>query len=224
MSFFAPDRYFSRISAIDVQKDILGAGFTHVLLDIDNTILTRDTHEIPRDIGFWLGHARDAGLRFCLVSNNWHQGVHDLARRIDLPIVSHAMKPLPPALLRGMGKVGARRASTVMIGDQLITDVIGAHLVGVKAYLVCPLVKQDLRHTLLLRNLERAFIGHLQPEGASCEAGVPEAARAAAPTGVPGVSGGVKAAASPGAAGSAKAAHAASGPREEALCGNDSTS
>ncbi|MCL1797895.1 MAG: HAD hydrolase-like protein [Eggerthellaceae bacterium] len=169
MGFYTPDRYFSRVSAIDIQKDILDAGFSHVLLDIDNTIFTRDTHEIPRDVGLWLGAARDAGVVFCLVSNNWHQGVHDLAKRLDLPIVSHAVKPLPPALLRGMRKIGAKRASTLMIGDQLITDVLGARFIGIKAYLVCPLVKHDLKHTLLLRNLEQVFIGHLQPEGVSCE-------------------------------------------------------
>ena len=169
MSFFEPDRYFSRVSAIDVEKDILDAGFTHVLLDIDNTILTRHTHEIPRDAGLWLAKARDAGISFCLLSNNWHRGVHELAGRLQLPIVSHAVKPLPPAFLIAMGRIEAKRRTTLVIGDQLITDVLGAHFLGMKAYLVCPLVEQDLKHTLILRNLERVFIGHLQPEGASCE-------------------------------------------------------
>lgn len=165
MPFLEPDRYFSRISRIDVERDILAKGYSHVLLDIDNTILTRDTHEVPRDIGLWLAKARDAGIRFCLLSNNWHQGVHELAAQLELPIVSHAVKPLPPAYLMALSKLGAKRKNTLVIGDQLITDVIGAHILGMKAYMVLPLVEKDLKHTLLLRNLERAFIGHLQPEG-----------------------------------------------------------
>lgn len=172
MAFLEPDRYFARISKIDFQVDIIDKGFTHVLLDIDNTILTRDTHEVPRDIGLWLAMARKAGLSFCLLSNNWHKGVHELADRLRLPLVSHAVKPLPPAYLIALHKIGAKRKSTVVIGDQLITDVIGAHLLGMKAYLVCPLVEKDLKHTLLLRNLEKVLIGHLQPEGAqaaTCE-------------------------------------------------------
>ena len=57
-----------------------------------------------------------------------------------------------------------------MIGDQLTTDILGAHLVGMRAYLVCPLVEVDLKHTLLLRNFERIFIADKEPEGASaCE-------------------------------------------------------
>lgn len=164
MAFFEPERYFSRISAIDIQRDIIDQGFTHILLDIDNTIFTRDTHEVPRDVKKWLSEAREVGLVFCLVSNNWHKSVYELADRLDMPIIAKSIKPLPPAFLIARGKIGARRKSTLMIGDQLITDVLGAHFLGMTAYLVCPLVEQDLKHTLMLRNIERIFIGDLVPE------------------------------------------------------------
>lgn len=167
MSLIEPERYFSRISAIDIQKDILDAGFTHVLLDIDNTIFTRDTHEVPRDVALWLAKARSAGLAFCLVSNNWHQSVYELAGELELPIVAKAVKPLPPAFIIALRKLRARRAETLVIGDQLITDVLGAHFLGMTAYLLQPLVEQDLRHTLLLRNVEQVFMGGREPEGAA---------------------------------------------------------
>lgn len=165
MPFLEPDRYFARISRIDIEHDLLDAGFRFVLLDVDNTILRRDTHEVPRDVGTWLARARDAGIGFCLVSNNWHEGVLRLANRLSLPIVAKAVKPLPPAFLAALGKLGAKRAETVVIGDQLVTDVLGAHVLGMKAYLLAPLVEQDLPHTLLLRNFERAVMGERQPEG-----------------------------------------------------------
>ena len=57
-----------------------------------------------------------------------------------------------------------------MIGDQISTDILGAHFIGMKAYLVCPLVEQDLKHTLFVRNIERMVIADQEPEGASaCE-------------------------------------------------------
>lgn len=177
MSFLEPDRYFSRISQVDINRDLLDVGYRNVLLDVDNTILTRDTHEVPRDVGFWLAKARDAGITFCLVSNNWHEGVYQLADRLDLPIVAKAIKPLPPAFLMARKKIGAQRANTVVIGDQLVTDVLGAHFTGMKAYLLAPLVEQDLPHTLLLRNFERLVMGNKQPEGAG--AGVPSACQPA---------------------------------------------
>ena len=116
------------------------------------------------------------------MSNNWHEGVYQLANRLSLPIVAKAVKPLPPAFLRALGKIGATRAATVVIGDQLVTDVLGAHFLGMKAYLLAPLVEQDLPHTLLLRNFERLVMGERKPEGAgvptACQP--PEAADAAA--------------------------------------------
>ena len=97
MAFLEPDRYFARISRIDIDRDLLALDFRNVLLDVDNTILTRDTHEVPRDVGFWLAKARDAGITFCLVSNNWHEGVYQLANRLSLPIVAKAVSRCRPS-------------------------------------------------------------------------------------------------------------------------------
>ena len=166
MALLTPDRYFSRISAIDIERDLLGCGLSHVLLDIDNTVRARDTGCVPRDVGMWLGRAREAGVSFCLLSNNWHADVYRFAGELELPIVAKALKPLPPAFLAARRKIGGAAADTVVVGDQLATDVLGAHLTGMKAYMLQPLVEQDLPHTLLLRNVERAILGDRKPEPA----------------------------------------------------------
>ncbi len=144
----------------------MDVGFINVLLDIDNTIRSRATHSIPRDVGVWMGKARDAGISFCLLSNNWHKGVFAFADSLEIPIVAKAMKPLPHGFALAKKKLHATKKDTVVIGDQLITDVLGAHLAGLAAYLVLPLAQVDLKHTLVLRNFERAMLGELQPEGA----------------------------------------------------------
>lgn len=172
MAFLQPDRFFNRITSIDIQRDLLGAGLSCVLLDIDNTVRSREDGEVPRDVGVWLGRARDAGVKFCLLSNNWHSEVHALAARLEMPIVAKACKPLPHGYLLAMRKLGASRKSTVAVGDQLLTDVVGAHLVGAKAFLVLPLVEADLKHTLLLRGLERGLMGTREPEAAPTGAAV----------------------------------------------------
>lgn len=170
MAFYEPDRYFSRITAIDIKRDILGCGFKHVLLDVDNTLLTRDNHEVPHDVLMWLHRAREAGVSMCLLSNNFHQSVFQVAQRLDLPIVAKALKPLPHGFVMARRKIHGTRMSTLMIGDQLITDIMGAHCAGITAYLVCPLVEADLKHTLIVRNFENLFIADKEPEGAqACE-------------------------------------------------------
>lgn len=170
MGFFEPERYFARVSAINIQRDIIDKRYSHVLIDVDNTLLTRDDHTVPRDALIWFGKLREAGVKVCLLSNNFHIGVVHLAEKLEVPIVAKAIKPLPHGFLMARGKIGGKRKNTLMIGDQLITDVLGAHFLGMPAYLVCPLVEADLKHTLLLRNLERVVMGDVEPEGAaSCE-------------------------------------------------------
>ncbi len=170
MAFLEPDRYFARVTRISPEDDLIGCGFTHMLLDMDNTILSRATHDIPRDVLAWLEQVREAGVSVCLLSNNWHDVPYEWAKTLDLPVVAKACKPLPHGYIAARGKIGARSADTVVVGDQLSTDVVGAHLLGMKAYLVCPLVEQDLKHTQVVRAFERMLLGARSPEGVSaCE-------------------------------------------------------
>lgn len=166
MALLTPEKYFSRLSSINIERDLLASGLSNVLLDIDNTLVARGTHSVARDAGIWLGRARDAGIRFCLLSNNWHQSAKELAESLQLPIVAKACKPLPHGYIMAMKKLGSNRKNTVAVGDQLVTDVIGAHAVGMSAFLIQPLVEEDLKHTLVLRNLERALMAGRQPEPA----------------------------------------------------------
>lgn len=50
MSFHLPEKYLNRISDIDIDKDVIGKGYKFILLDVDNTILTRDKSEVPNDV------------------------------------------------------------------------------------------------------------------------------------------------------------------------------
>lgn len=164
MSLFQPDRYFSRITAIDIDRDLILVGYTNVLIDVDNTLRSRETGDIPRDVGVWLGNARDAGIRFCLLSNNWHDDVFAFAEELVLPIVAKACKPLPFGYRKALKRLNCNKGNAVVIGDQLLTDVVGAHLAGIAAYMVMPLVEVDLKHTVALRVLERGLLGSREPE------------------------------------------------------------
>jgi hypothetical protein len=174
MAIYDPDKYFSRITHIDVKHDLLARGIKYALLDADNTIVSRATHAVPHDVAVWLESARAQGVSMCLLSNNWHQSIYERARELDLPVVAKACKPLVHGYVFALRKIGADRRQTVCIGDQLFTDVVGAHLAGMKAYLVQPLVEEDLKHTLMLRNVERALLGGRVPEPAASSVKISE--------------------------------------------------
>jgi predicted HAD superfamily phosphohydrolase YqeG len=78
-----------------------------------------------------------------------------VAAQLDVPAVANALKPLPFGFLRAVRLLGTPRRATVVIGDQLFTDVLGAKLLGVRAVLTEPLVPVDFPLTRVLRLLER---------------------------------------------------------------------
>ena len=162
-----PDRFFDRASSIDVERDIKDLGASVVFLDIDNTIRSRADGLVPPDAASWLSSLVRHGVRVCLLSNNWHDNVYDLAEELGLPVVAKAMKPLPLAFVRGLSLMKCKVADSIMIGDQLSTDVWGAKLVGMRSYLVLPLANEDLRHTVVVRKVERAILGAFPVESAN---------------------------------------------------------
>lgn len=168
MRLFEPDRYFSSITSIDAEWDLARLHLDHVLLDVDNTLRRRDNGEVPLAVRRWLADARRKDIGLCLLSNNFHDDIYDLAADLDLPVVAKAMKPLPFAFYRAMKAVGGSPKNSVMVGDQLLTDVMGARIVGMKAYLVRPLVDVDLKHTVVMRHLEQRLLGNTVPDGGRC--------------------------------------------------------
>ncbi|MBP5313596.1 MAG: HAD hydrolase-like protein [Eggerthellaceae bacterium] len=162
---FRPDKAYDRITDIDCGM-LVSAGITTALVDVDNTVLPRDTHIVPDDIMQWLGFAKQANLKVYLLSNNWHKEIYTFAQSLDLPIVAKAMKPFPFAFWIAKNRANAKRNETVCIGDQLFTDVFGAHLSGMKAYMVKPLSDVDLWYTKLFRKAEKRLLKDPQKQEA----------------------------------------------------------
>lgn len=140
----------------DLSLDLLEEeGVRLVLVDRDNTVVPRDSGIIPEDVRAWLEAARARGIALCLVSNNFHSSqVSQTARDLDIPVVDHAMKPAPFALLAACRRCGVPPEQTVLVGDQVFTDVLAAHLASVRAVLVEPQSSEDLWYTRVMRLVE----------------------------------------------------------------------
>lgn len=162
MSFFSPDEYLVDVHAIDLDA-LTRSGIDTMLVDLDNTLLPRDTNVVPQELRDWSAALADHGITVCLVSNNWHERVKSVAEELGFNLVSKAVKPLPFAFLRALSKVGSKRDRAVVVGDQLFTDVLGGRLLGMRTVLVTPLSQTDLPHTLLLRRLERLVLAGRKP-------------------------------------------------------------
>ena len=158
MELLTPDLRLDRVE--DITPGFLRSrGFSALLIDIDNTLMSRATGRIESSVFAWIQSLKQAGISLCLLSNNWHDSVHDHAAQLDVPIVAKAMKPLPLAFIKALATIGAHRATTAMVGDQLFTDILGARLCVLPCILVKPLSSTDLWYTKVFRAIERSLLG-----------------------------------------------------------------
>ena len=71
MGLFRATRYVASLPQLSVEE-LVAEGVRLVLLDRDNTCAPRDADLPPAEVMTWLDRAREAGLRLCLVSNDFH--------------------------------------------------------------------------------------------------------------------------------------------------------
>lgn len=155
MSALSPNRYVSCVERIDLDA-LWASGVRAILFDRDNTLVPRDRSDAPASVSTWLERAHQLGFKLIMVSNNWHTShVARSAGELGMDYISFACKPLPFAIKAGMRRLGASPHESVMIGDQLYTDVWGGNLAGIQTILVKPQTQVDLWYTKIFRIFER---------------------------------------------------------------------
>ena len=155
---FRPDAFARRLSSVSLD-DLAGRGFRGIIVDLDNTLVGYGEDHLSEEDAAWIACALGRGFRICLVSNNFTDRVFRVAGELGVPAIPSALKPLPRAFSRALGVLGTTKAQTVVVGDQLFTDVLGAKFLGLHAILTEPLVAKDWLGTRVLRFLERVVLG-----------------------------------------------------------------
>lgn len=130
----------------------------YLLVDLDNTLDSYKT-KIPSKKAIALKHNLDSeGIELIIISNNRGKRVSRYANALHVRFLSGARKPFSFKLRKFILINKINKDETMMIGDQLLTDVkcgIGA---GLRVILVDKLVKEDqwtTRFNRLLDNPKR---------------------------------------------------------------------
>ncbi len=153
---FRPDLEAATLTDVSLE-DLWSRGFRGIILDLDNTVCGYHESTLAPGVREWVLAAKSRGFALVMVSNNFRERVAAFGAQLDVPAVPSALKPLPRGFLTALRRLGTRRAQTVVIGDQLFTDVLGAKLLGLHAVLTQPIVPKDFPLTRVLRLMERVF-------------------------------------------------------------------
>lgn len=152
-----PDYCFDKFD--DVSPEFLRSiGIRALLIDIDNTLAPYEQDVPDEHIIKWFDALRAAGISASLISNNGSERVELFNRELRLPAFPKSKKPSRRCLLRAMEAMGSSASDTAALGDQLLTDALGAHRLGLVAIIVPPI--KDKKNLLFRfkRLLERPYM------------------------------------------------------------------
>ncbi len=158
---FCPTVAHLKLSEVPL-KDYAAAGKKLILLDVDNTLLLWKSEEIPDETFAFLEQGKGLGMQFCIISNT--RRVNRLGRicqRMGIDYVRGRFKPSRRMFQIAMEKHGATPEQTLMVGDQLFTDIWGANRAGIDALWIQPMGPRELFTTRFNRFVERWVRKHL---------------------------------------------------------------
>ncbi len=161
---FLPKQVFRNV--YQITPDYLKKhGLKGIITDLDNTLIRWDKPDATPELRSWFRSFTDAGFQVVVCSNNNEQRVKSFADQVGLPFVSKARKPLARGFKRAAVLMSLKSSETIVVGDQLMTDVLGGNRGGFHTILVEPLVKTDEWKTFLNRKMEKVIMRYFRKRG-----------------------------------------------------------
>lgn len=125
--------------------------------DIDNTLVPHGAPADERAIKLF-EHLKELGLKTCLLSNNREPRVKSFADQVKSPYIYKGGKPGAKGYKKAMGIMGTDIKTTLFVGDQLFTDILGANRLGIQTVLVKPINPKEEIQIVLKRYLEKPVL------------------------------------------------------------------
>jgi len=161
-----PHRYCPNGVTEIAPSELVERGIRAVLLDLDNTLVGWQRHEVPGDVLQWLQALKNAGLQLYLVSNTrFGRRLTALSQRLGVPYVRRAWKPRRRGFRAALQAMSVEAGETAMIGDQMFTDVLGGNRMGLYTIMVRPMARREFLGTKVSRAFEALFLCWFRRKG-----------------------------------------------------------
>ena len=121
-----PKEYLNSVKEISIEllekNHIKG-----LILDVDNTLIDFDK-KMPDGVEEWAQNLKKVGIKLCILSNsNKVDKVKGVADKLEIPFLYFAKKPFKSGFKKAKAVLGIEAENIAVVGDQIMTDVIGAN-------------------------------------------------------------------------------------------------
>lgn len=148
---------------IDLEK-LYQQGYRGIITDLDNTLVGAKAPLATPELVEWFKKVKEIGFQLIIVSNNQLERVSKFATPLDIEFVHQARKPTNAPFRKAMTMMDLPADQTVVVGDQMLTDVYGGNRLGLFTILVMPIAIGDEGWftRLINRRIERIALTRLR--------------------------------------------------------------
>ena len=130
-----PDIYTKNVYTINYEN-LKDRGIKCILFDLDNTLVPYNNSTISKKLIQLVEELKDMGFKVVIFSNNTKKRVEVFKKRLRVDCLVNARKPFVRSYNRVMKLYNFDQSQTVIIGDKLVTDILGGNKAGITTILV----------------------------------------------------------------------------------------
>lgn len=154
-------------TVFDIDLESLYAkGYRGIITDLDNTLVGAKAPLATPELLEWFEKVKNVGFKLVIVSNNNMDRVSRFATPLNIQYVHQARKPINAPFRKAMKLMELSPKETLVVGDQMLTDVYGGNRLGLYTILVLPIsVKDEGIGTRFNRRVEQIALTRLRKQG-----------------------------------------------------------
>lgn len=154
-------------TVFDIDLESLYAkGYRGIITDLDNTLVGAKAPLATPELLEWFERVKNVGFKLVIVSNNNMDRVSRFATPLNIQYVHQARKPINAPFRKAMKLMELSPKETLVVGDQMLTDVYGGNRLGLYTILVLPIsVKDEGIGTRFNRRVEQIALTRLRKQG-----------------------------------------------------------
>ncbi len=133
-----------------------------LIFDLDNTLTKIDNNNPSKETIELISKLKKDFVIYVLTNNNNKERLDAVCNKLDIPYVSFALKPSKIGFKKILKLAKVKENETCVIGDQIVTDIIGGNRLKAMTILVEPLGTKDLKITSFNRFVEKKIIKRLE--------------------------------------------------------------
>lgn len=161
MDKFLPDIYQKSIYTINYAK-LKERGIKCILFDLDNTLSPVGVKEPSQKLIDLINELKDMEFKIIIFSNSHKKRIRPFKDGLMIDAAHSCMKPLKKKFVKVMQIYGYNESEMAIVGDQLLTDILGGNKVNITTILINPISKKDGLFTIFNRIIEKKIFKKLK--------------------------------------------------------------